>query len=149
MGLRKRNRLNGYDYNSVGYYFITICTQNKEKLFWKNDVPCREPDLSEQGKIVNQSIQEIEKVYSWITVDKYVVMPNHVHLLLRVDADVGVSISVVIGNMKRAVSRQVGAGVWQKSFHDHVIRGERDYLRIWEYIDGNPQKWSEDCFFET
>ena len=45
------------------------------------------------------------------------------------------------------VSKRAGIPLWQKSFHDHVIRGEADYRRIWNYIDANPRKWREDCYY--
>ena len=50
--------------------------------------------------------------------------------------------------MKEAVTKSVGFPIWQKSYHDHIIRDEADYRRIWEYIDNNPAKWREDCYYE-
>ena len=49
--------------------------------------------------------------------------------------------------MKGSITKSLGYSIWQKSFHDHIIRGEADYLRIWEYIDTNPAKWREDCYY--
>ena len=49
--------------------------------------------------------------------------------------------------MKRAASKQAQTGLWQKGYHDHIIRSEADYLRIWDYIDTNPAKWREDCYY--
>ena len=57
------------------------------------------------------------------------------------------SVSTVIGMMKRAVSKKIGHPVWQKSFHDHVIRGQEDYREIWAYIDENPMKWEQDKLY--
>ena len=57
------------------------------------------------------------------------------------------TISTIVQQLKGAVTKQTGTTVWQKLFHDHVIRGEKDYLKIWEYIDSNPVKWEEDCFY--
>ena len=80
-------------------------------------------------------------------------MPNHVHLLLRIREDDGgrmisaPTISTVVGQMKRYVSKQVGTALWQKSFHEHVVRGEQDYREIWNYIDGNPARWAEDRYY--
>lgn len=77
-------------------------------------------------------------------------MPNHVHMILRVTRNgadgrfiATTNISVVIQQLKRQVSKAVGFSVWQKSFHDHVIRGEQDYLQIAEYIENNPARWLE------
>ena len=50
--------------------------------------------------------------------------------------------------MNRSVSKQLSHSIWQKSFHDHVIRSEEDYRTIWEYIDTNPYRWQEDCFWQ-
>ena len=75
-------------------------------------------------------------------------MPNHVHLLIQLEEGNTVPLSRIVGQTKWAVSRTLGDGIWQKSYHDHVIRGEKDYLKIWEYVAYNHQKWKEDCFYE-
>ena len=148
---RKPNRLENYDYSSIGAYFITICTANRAKIFWASvgadiirpkDVP-----LSSVGKIVEQSILQIEDHYENVVVDKYCVMPNHIHMILRIEANdhgrmiSAPTVSTVIGSIKRWVSRQVGRPIWQKSFHDHAIRNQQDYDEIWEYIENNPLKY--------
>ncbi len=50
--------------------------------------------------------------------------------------------------LKGVVTKQIWDSIWQKRFHDHVVRNEHDYRKIWEYIDTNPAKWQEDCFYE-
>ena len=81
--------------------------------------------------------------------DIYTIMPNHVHLLLQIKGDEdgrampAPTISKVVQQMKGSVTKQVGTPVWQKGFYDHVVRGEKDYLEIWNYIAGNPMKWEE------
>ena len=50
------------------------------------------------------------------------------------------TISRVIQQMKGAITKRVGQNIWQKLYHDHVIRNEADYLKIWQYIDSNPAK---------
>ena len=57
------------------------------------------------------------------------------------------TISRIVQQIKGVVTKQIGYSIWQKLFHDHVIRGENDYLKIWQYIDDNPAKWEEDCFY--
>ena len=146
--VRKKNRLQRYDYAEEGCYFITVCTHKKEKLFWLDDQPTQTPPMSEAGEEVDQSIRRISKIYPWLTVDIYAVMPNHIHLLLRAKENCGVSISIVVGSLKRQVSKKLHRSIWQKGFYDHVIRGEQDYREIWQYIEANPIRWSEDCFFE-
>ena len=154
---RKPNRLTEYDYSQPNAYFITICTKNKEKLFWENVGASiarpEKPQLSFYGNVVQEAILNIPKIYPTISVDNYVVMPNHIHLLLQIHTDdsgramLAPTISKVVQQMKGYVTKQLGASIWQKLFHDHVIRGEMDYLEIWNYIEGNPSKWEEDCFY--
>ena len=134
-----------YDYAQPGYYFITICTKAKQCIF--GTPGC----LNQYGQIAQWGMNEIEMHAKGIKVDKYVVMPNHVHGIL-VLKDNATDLSTVIGQYKSAVTRRIrtikqDAEVWQTSYHDHVIRNEQDYLRIWNYIDTNPMRWEKDCFF--
>ncbi|MBQ6796258.1 MAG: transposase [Clostridia bacterium] len=148
---RKPNRLPNYDYSRSGAYFITVCTKDKACIFWDDaGATIGRPQLSQYGEIVNSAILNIETLYPYIRVDKYVVMPNHVHILLMCDngrAMHAPTISTVIQQFKGAVSKTVGSPVWQKSFHDHIIRNQQDYNNIWTYIDTNPLKWENDCFY--
>lgn len=80
-------------------------------------------------------------------------MSNHVHLLLQINTDadgrpmVAPTISTVVQQFKGIVSKQIGHSIWQKLFHDHVIRNQADYMKIWEYIENNPLQWKLDCFY--
>ena len=154
---RKKNRLTEYDYSTPNAYFITICTENRRNLFWKDigtviDRPENVP-LTNLGIIVRQSVMNIPKHYPTISVDRFVVMPNHVHLLLQIHTNTdgrpmaAPTISTGINQFKGIVSKKAGFSVWQKGFHDHVVRNEKDYLEIWNYIDGNPSKWAEDTLY--
>lgn len=154
---RKPNRLTEYDYSTPNAYFLTICTENRKNLFWKNvgaiiDRPENVP-LTNLGCLVRQCIIEIPMHYPMISVDNFVVMPNHIHLLLQIhtDADgrslIAPTISTVVRLMKGTVSKQAGFSVWQKGFYDHVIRNDKDYQSIWNYIQGNPSKWTEDQLY--
>jgi len=154
---RKQNRLTEYDYSAPNAYFITICTDNRRNLFWTDAdaiIDCaKNVPLSNFGTIVQRSIEDIPKYYSVISVDHYVIMPNHVHLLLQIHSDsngrsmIAPTISTVVRLMKGTVSKQAGFAVWQKGFYDHVIRNDNDYLDIWNYIEGNPSKWTEDKLY--
>ena len=147
---RKQNRLSCYDYRTPGYYFLTFCTRNRENLFWRH-TNSENPILSRDGLIVDQCIQNIPKIYPMVHLDKYVIMPNHVHLILYLEGckenPNGPSISTIVGQMKQAASRILGKDIWQRSFHDHVIRNEKKYQKIWLYIEDNPRRWKEDCFY--
>ena len=153
---RKPNRLKDYDYSENGAYFITVCTKEKACLFWNVGASTARPDgmvtLSAAGKTVEAAILNIPKVYSCVSVDKYAVMPNHIHMLLSIQACDGrampaPTISVVVQQMKGHVSKQLGKSIWQKLFHDHVVRNEMDYQKIWQYIDTNPMRRKNDCFY--
>ena len=80
-------------------------------------------------------------------------MPNHIHLILRIHNDESgrmisaPTVSTVVGQMKRWASKQAATALWQKSYHEHVIRGEDDYRQIREYIENNPAKWAEDRYY--
>lgn len=145
---RKKIRLVGYDYSSSGAYFITVCTGDKKPLLWKNSN--LDVGLSRCGETVKTAIESIEKHYEGVAVDKYCIMPNHIHLILTITADESgrmisaPTVSTVVGSMKRWVSKELGVSVWQKSFYDCVIRGEKEYFEIWQYIDENPLNWISD-----
>ena len=154
---RKHNRLTEYDYSTPNAYFITICTQNRKNLFWINSSekiarPENVP-LTRIGMCVKQVICDIPSHYPAITVDHAVIMPNHIHLLLQINTDAdgrpmsAPTISMVINQTKGVISKKAGFPVWQKGFYDHMIRGERDYMDVWNYIEGNPGKWKEDKLF--
>ena len=148
---RKKNRLDNYDYGAPGYYFVTVCIGDKSKLFW-NDVSANvDPEhlpLTEYGKIVERFLLEIPAHYPNVRLDKYVVMPNHVHAIIQLTHKYKkVTISSIMRAWKALVTRNTTDLTWQKSFYDHVIRDERDYRRIWKYIDDNPIKWADDCYY--
>ena len=149
---RKSIRIPNYDYSTPGAYFITVCTANKEKIFWNavgadiirpQDVP-----LSSIGKVAEQGIFQIAKHHKNVTVDIYCIMPDHIHLLLHIESNLdgrmvsAPTVSTVVGSMKRWVSKQVGKPIWQKSFYDHGIRNQQDYDEVWEYIQNNPLKYA-------
>lgn len=150
---RKPVRLPDYDYGQHGAYFITICTQGREKIFWEcvgaDSIRPQNVSLSSAGRIAEPGILQIPEHYGNVTVDKYCVMPDHIHLILCIENDSNgrmvsaPTVSSVIGSMKRWVSRQIGRPIWQRSFYDHGIRNQQDYNEIWEYIENNPRKYLE------
>ena len=158
---RKNTRLKYYDYSKNGAYFITMCTKNKKKILGTilsvgdgaHDVP--KMVLSKYGKIVDKYIKSSEKIKG-IKIDKYVIMPNHIHLIIIVDNN-GTSkapsptnslIAHTVSTFKRLVNKEVGADIFQRSYYDHIIRDENDYQQIWKYIDDNPLKWKLDKYYD-
>lgn len=152
---RKSLRLRGYDYAAAGHYFVTICTKGREMLLscvGAGHLAGPTVTLTAHGRIVEAFIQAIPGAYSGVTVDKYMIMPNHVHLLLGlVQGPAGcpapTDIPRIVGALKSLTSRKAGMPLWQRSYYDHIIRNESDYLRIWNYIDTNPARWREDEYY--
>ena len=155
---RKNIRLKNYDYSSAGYYFVTICVKDWHMML--GDVvgaaSCR-PQLTDIGSIVETEISTLSRTYANVEINKYVIMPNHVHMIVCIFNDVDVcgsgrqnsapTLSQIIGQWEREVSINVGFSLWQKSFHDHIIRSEAEYQRISQYIDENPARWAEDEYY--
>ena len=147
---RKPGRLKNFDYSENGAYFLTLCTKNKRKIFWKeNAVYSKERPLaclSDCGLIAETELSRIEKIYSGnIKVSKYVIMPNHIHMIVFISnaddrTEKRIDIFRVIKQFKGSVSKQVGSPIWQKTYFDLVIRNEEDLMEIWRYIDENPLK---------
>ena len=155
---RKRNRLKNYNYSSCGAYFVTICTEKRRNTLC-DIVGDGFPVPKEAGTIADMYIQKIPVRYPTVHVNHYVIMPNHIHLLLSIDAGNGTgnpspTLGSIVGWYKYQTTKAInersgtnGKRVFQRSFHDHVIRGEKDYQKIWNYIDGNPLRWADDCFY--
>lgn len=162
---RKPLRLQEYDYNTQGAYFLTFCTYNRKNTLSQIVGAIHESPKSElttQGKIVETVIEKIPQ-HIGVTVDRYVIMPNHVHLMLFIEDELRAihesplrkrsAISNAIGYIKMNTSKRIHqlyghAPVWQRGYYDHVIRNERDYVEIAKYIDENPLRWHLDCYYE-
>jgi REP element-mobilizing transposase RayT len=157
---RKMNRLRGYNYGQSGMCFITICAKERLCLFSEiveAEIDCslmcqpNEPQikLTPIGQTIREAIRNIPQTCNSCGVDSFVIMPNHVHLILlfsenHEQAMNTMNVSSLIGKMKRFVSLKIGYSVWQKSFYDHIIRSEDDYLRIAQYVLDNPSRWLND-----
>ncbi len=154
---RKPNRLQEYDYAQPGAYFITICTQNRRSILSQISVgaTCGRPDsviLMDAGKMVERELYRIGEIYENVAVDSYVIMPNHIHMILHIREDggrpqVAPTISRVVKQMKGTVTKKLGRAIWQKGFYDHVIRDAQDYLVKRKYIEENPAKWALDEYY--
>jgi len=146
---RKNIRLKYYDYTLEGYYFITICTKNKECILSK--IQCRGEHCSSvllyEGKIIDKYINKIIEVYPNIFIDEYVIMPNHIHIILVINKKGNNSISKIIQQFKGMVSKELKYSIWQKLFHEHIIRNQKEYLMIKQYIINNPYNWENDKYY--
>ena len=158
---RKLNRIPAFDYNQQGAYFVTLCTQNRQKILSRVAVgaglPACPPEpqavLLPGGIIVDRYIRQLDQFYRHISVEKYIIMPDHVHLLLVIhgqarrpaptkENDRNTEVSKFVGTLKRFSNKEYGKNIWQRSYYDHVIRNQHDFDEIWEYIDNNPRKWA-------
>ena len=156
---RKRNRLEVYNYSLDGAYFLTICTKDKQQILGEvvGDGALGVPtvQLSETGKIVKKYIEHINTTSEYAKVDHYVIMPNHVHLIVTIDngtpkapSPINDVIPRTISSIKSLASKEIGKSIWQRSYFDHVIRNETGYKKVWEYIDTNPLRWKADEYYK-
>ena len=145
---QKRRRMQHFDYSSVGAYFITICTLQRQNYFWTKDSFKETEDISysDIGKAAAKAIERIPVVYPSVQLTEYVIMPNHIHLLLEL-TDNDNNITNIINQTKGRITKEANCLIFQKSFHDHIIRTEKEYSIIRHYIRNNPRKWKEDCYF--
>ncbi|WP_317855107.1 transposase [Chakrabartyella piscis] len=185
---RKQLRLQEYDYSQNGVYFVTICTHNKKCVLGdietntdfvgdgvthrqRSGGHCRwlclqsdEQDipfvmLSQYGKIVEQTIQNMIDTYNDVEISKYVIMPNHIHMIIHIEQqlDNGLSrtptptranqrIPSLVPTLKRFSNKKCSKSIWQRGYHDNVIRTQTSYEEIWQYIDTNPLKWELDKY---
>ena len=173
--IRKKNRLQNYDYSSYGAYFITVCTDKRRPTLSRivgddvlgvpyptEDIPCG-VELLPYGEIVDKYINRLNDFYDNIQIDRYVIMPNHVHMMLlvlplqeaKLDTENGtprtssptgkaVSVSQFVETLKRFCNKECGKNIWQRSFHDHIIRNQKDYEEHVNYIYYNPVRWHLD-----
>ncbi len=154
---RKHNRLSEFHYGSGYSYFITICTKDRARILSEITVgediilPPSRVNLTEYGQIAEKALLSIPNYYDGATVNEYVIMPNHIHLILTIRKDGRMisspTMSTIIGQFKRTSSKIVGFALWQRSFYDHIIRNRQDYDEIRKYIFENPQNWENDEMF--
>ena len=153
----KATRLKGYDYSTPGMYFVTICTHNRQCILSEITVgegfhALPQNILSPIGIEIEKSIKFINDNYIDVTIDKFVIMPNHIHLIVNL-CNSGVHgnppLQNVIGQLKSYTTNKFGNTLWQRSYHDHIIRTKEDYDKIWNYIDTNVIQWNNDCFYSN
>ncbi|HOP12274.1 MAG TPA: hypothetical protein PK629_12375 [Oscillospiraceae bacterium] len=173
---RKPNRLKDYDYSQNNAYFVTICTKDRHGLLGRILVgggfhAAPDIELSEIGKESVRTIEYINTNYHNVRIDEYVIMPNHIHMIVFLTGGHGNPVTGghgnpmagghgnpplqdVIGRFKSFTTKKWNElyktktqEMWQRSFHDHIIRDETDYQNHLQYIDENPGKWAEDKYY--
>lgn len=162
---RKLNRGKDFNYDQNGWYFITICT--KDKINYFGEIKSDKILLSEIGKITLWCWKEIPKHFENIELDEFMIMPDHIHGIIKINntflksvgnADLRslqnkennrtkMQLSLIIHGFKSSVTRMVHKNFifeWQKSYYDRIIRNEKEYLAIKQYIKDNPKNWNKD-----
>ncbi len=175
---RRSLRLKHYDYSKAGYYFITICTQDREHLF--GEIVDGVMVLNVVGEMVNKLWNEIMVYFPNVTLHEFVIMPNHIHgiieivgadsisaqicmrknidctIELRAEMDSAPTLSKIVQSFKRHTTLQYikmvkngilppfNKRIWQRNYHEHVIRDDVDYARVATYTINNPLTWKDD-----
>jgi len=178
-------RLKDYDYSREGAYFLTLCIENRHEILSQivgagfsrplettlpneinvspNETITVQLSLSPYGNIVERYIKQINIKYPHADIDKYVIMPNHVHMILVISNDTGsgrenpaptVTVSSIVGWLKYHTTVEMNdlnggtiEKIWQRSYHDHIIRNKNEHEEIWQYIENNPLKWEQDKYY--
>jgi len=157
---RNSLRLHGYDYSREGPYFITICTKNSETMFGK--IANGKMTLSEYGHIAATELLKSADIWN-ITVETYIIMPNHIHFIAKLERAAGTPpiqpsvtadrskqrLPAMICRYKGAVTKSIGFSLWQRSYHDNIIHDAAGYKTIKHYIECNPTTWERDRFYCT
>lgn len=147
----------GSEWNHHVYWRVSYFSEiSKDPLFVGADIIRPIVKMTNIGELLEFSINDIKNHYENVSVLKYCIMPDHVHLIISIMHEIvpinggrmisAPTVSTVIGSLKRFVSKQIGFSVWQKSFHDHIIRNEKEFLEICDYIDNNPINWVNDIY---
>ncbi|HNY31576.1 MAG TPA: transposase [Fibrobacteria bacterium] len=157
--------MQGFDYSSPGAYFLTVNTQGRQPLF--GEIRAGEMTWNDYGKHVTATWQDLPNHYQGVMMDEFVVMPDHFHSIVVIDSVQCVepdgevdmlevlrrrrmTISRLVGRFKMTTSKWInerrgtpGARVWQRNYHDHIVRDAMEHDRIRAYIAGNPRRWWE------
>ena len=159
---RKKNRLENFDYGQNGSYFITICVKDRKQILSNITVgtgvlDCPKIKLTNYGSIADKYINQLNGFYDDISVEKYVIMPDHIHLILWIKYgqsrtpvptntepkinNTNSTIAKFVSTFKRFCNKEYGQNIWQSRYYDHIIRNQHDYDETWEYIEYNPINW--------
>ena len=158
---RKTPRLQAFDYNSIGVYFVTICTRDRRcilsRVVGTGVLDCPQIELTRYGEIADKYIKQLNDFYEHISIDSYVIMPNHIHILLYIKNEgqsrtpvptkldrANSTFSQFVSTYKRFCNKEYGENIWQARAYDHIIRNKEDYEKHLKYIYENPMRWYYD-----
>ena len=158
---RRNTRLQGYDYSTPGAYFLTLCAKNRQcilsRIVGTGVLDGPQVCLLPCGKIADKYIRQLHIFYDDISVESYVIMPNHIHILLSVKEGgpsgrpvptaQNSTVSRFISTFKRFCNKEANGNIWQSRSYDHVIRNQEDFDKHLKYIQENPAKWESDKLY--
>jgi REP element-mobilizing transposase RayT len=161
---RKHPRLDNYDYSSAGAYFVTICTHNRRcvlsHIVGRGLAPAEGNTIryTRFGRAAEQLLL-LENRYPYLTVDKYVIMPNHIHVIFvlgrnTAGASPRPTLMDIVCTYKSLTTRECkklgfDGRLFQASFYEHIIRGNKDYDAVMKYVYENPVRWYYDELYST
>jgi REP element-mobilizing transposase RayT len=163
---RRSIRLKEYDYTQAGAYFVTICTHERRCLFgWVENSGMK---LNTWGEIAQYEWERTAVVRPNVELDAFVVMPNHFHGIIIITDSVGAtrrvaptrhtlqskSLGAIIGQFKSIVTKRImkiptasDYPIWQRNYHEHIIRNEQSLDHIRTYVAANPSLWADDSLY--
>lgn len=137
------------DYSLPNYFFVTICT-NKYGYYFE-----RYPELK---IVIENNLKYIDKYFKNVEIKKHVIMPNHIHLILSINNKIkGVTLGKIIAVLKSKTvtdwlkiikDKKINsiATIWQRNYHEHIIRNKSEYIAYGKYIENNPKEWTNDSY---
>jgi len=170
---RKQLRLNKYDYSKTGAYFVTMCVVDRHCILGRihvgvdalGDPPSKQNhtvELSSIGKSVEVQLHRFSQYYDNIKINRYIVMPNHIHMILIVSNGSPRASTPTIDNknqtladktvprfvstLKRFIHKECGFTIFQRSYNDRIIRNEDELNFYRRYIQDNPIRWKYDKY---
>ena len=155
---RKNLRIPEYNYSQEGLYFITICTKNRKcvlsKIHIDEEKNTRIVNLLPYGKITENNLMKTNKIYNELQIHNYIIMPNHIHFIVEIvegnsknNNPTKLRLPFFISSLKRIINKECNEKIWQRNYYEHIIRNEKEYLEITEYIEKNPYKWEIDMYY--
>ena len=155
---RKNLRIPRYNYSNIGYYFITMCTQDRKctlsNIINNDNNNFLKLELLPYGIITEKYLKSSNAAYNNLKIYDYIIMPNHVHFICEIKIKKEIDslpanqiIPSVVGTLKKLINKECEEKIWQRNYYEHIIRDEKEYLEILQYIQDNPYKWIEDKYY--
>ena len=166
---RNTNRIPQHDYSAPGYYFITVCVEKRQEIF--GTIVNNQMTLNDAGNMIDLWWKKTFEKYDHTLIDEYIIMPNHIHGIINIvgarsprpgssrpdnnkiigRGNRAPTIGNIIAYFKYQTTKQInesqntpGKKIWQRNYHDHIIRNDKSLQEIREYIINNPLNWETD-----